>query len=305
LQNPKSIALNLNQEKYLIENQLQIRIKDPSFDVDLLEQFELCIQLIDNAFTFCVIDTQSKRCLLLESYHLLISPDRSFKEQLQLIFEDHHFLMAGFWKAVKISTFNRQFALVPYPLFDESAIDKYIEQVASFDPNHESLYHYKHILPDSVNVFAANSEITNWIKSFYPSENVKVIHQTSALIQAMMRENESISLKTIYLIINKGYFTILIKNETSLEYCNIFSFASEDELLFNLMFVSSTLNINRKASKLILYGEIIQNSDLYNKITSYFSFVSIGSKPAYLKYGYVFDEIPDQHFFDLFSIFLC
>jgi hypothetical protein len=305
LQNPKPTVLKLNHEGYLIENQLQVRIKDPSFDVDLLEQFELCIQLIDNAFTFCVIDTQSKRCLLLESYQLLISPDMSFKDQLQLIFEDHHFLMAGFWKTVKISTFNKQFALVPYPLFEESAIDKYIEQVASYDPEYESLYHYKHALPDSVNVFAVNSEITNWIKSFYPKENVKVIHQTSALIQAMMRESESMSLKTIYLIINKGYFTLLIKNENALEYCNIFSYASEEELLFNLMFVTSTLNINRKATKLILYGEIAIGSDLYNRIAGYFNFLAMGAKPTYLKYGYVFDEIPDQYFFDLFSTFLC
>jgi hypothetical protein len=295
----------LSNEGYLIENQLQVRIKDPSFDVDLLEQFELCIQLIDNTFSFCVIDTQSKRCLLLESYRLEVSPGRSFKEQLQLIFEDHHFLMAGFWKTVKISTFNRQFALVPFPLFDEASIHQYLEQVSPFDPDKESLYHYKHILPDSVNVFAANSEITDWIKSFYPKENVKVIHQTSALIQAMMRENESTSLRTIYLIINKGYFTLLIKNEASLEYCNIFSFASEEELLFNLMFVSSTLNINRKSTKLIIYGEMERESELYNKILTYFGFVSIGSKPFYLKYGYVFDEIPDHRFFDLFSIFLC
>jgi hypothetical protein len=263
------------------------------------------MQIVDSTFSFCVIDTQSQRCLLLESYQLPNSPDKSLKDQLKSIFEDHHFLMAGFWKTVKISTYNKQFSFVPYPLFDESAIDSYLQVVAPFDSENESIYHYKHELPESVNVFAVNSDLIDWIKAFYPPERIKVIHQTSALIQAVMKDHQSMSLKSMYLLVYKNFFTLVVKNENSLEYCNVFSYSSAEELYFYLIFITSTLNINRKTTKLLIFGDIDKDSELFGKISEQFKFISFGNKPSYLKYGYVFDEISDHYFFDLFSIYLC
>jgi hypothetical protein len=98
---------------------------------------------------------------------------------------------------------------------------------------------------------------------------------------------------------------LVVKNENSLEYCNVFSYSSAEELYFYLIFITSTLNINRKTTKLLIFGDIDKDSELFGKISEQFKFISFGNKPSYLKYGYVFDEISDHYFFDLFSIYLC
>lgn len=292
-------------EDYTIQSHLQIKIKDEAFDVDLISQFDLCIQFQVHSFDLCVIDTNSQRCLLLESYKLPNYPDKSFEELISSIFEDHHFLMAGFWKNVKISFSNKQFSLVPATLFEESVREKYLTCHTSLDPQIHSVFYYKHSNPDAYNVFAGNSKIISSIKGFYSENKIKVVHHSSSLINGIMREQQSISLRTLYLFFQKDNFTLVIKRENSLEYCNTFSFSSPDEFIFYLMFVSTTLNINRKNSQLILFGDIDKESVHYSRLLQYFKFISFGTKPANLKFGYVFDEVADHQFFDLFSIYLC
>lgn len=295
----------MNSEGYSIQNYLQTKVKDESFDVDLISQFDLCIQLYERSFSFCVIDSYSNRCLLLESYDLPHYPDRSFSDQLNYIFEDHHFLTAGFWKTVKISISNKQYSLIPSALFKSSALFKYLEYHTAYDPKVHTIYQYKHDLPESVNVFAVDSEVINKVKSFYPENKVKVIHQTSTLIMGAMKDQQSMSLKTIYLTVHKNSFTLILKNENALEYCNTFSYFSANEFIYYLMFIASTLNINKRTTKLVLLGDIDKDSEEYSKIIQYFKFISFGEKPSYLKYGYVFDEVSDHQFFDLYSIYLC
>ncbi|HWZ21148.1 MAG TPA: DUF3822 family protein, partial [Cytophagaceae bacterium] len=49
---------------------LNKRIKDDTFDVEKLAQYNLYIQISNSLFRICITDTEKNRCLLLEDYKL-------------------------------------------------------------------------------------------------------------------------------------------------------------------------------------------------------------------------------------------
>ncbi|MEO1096986.1 MAG: DUF3822 domain-containing protein, partial [Bacteroidota bacterium] len=65
------------------------------------------------------------------------------------------------------------------------------------------------------------------------------------------------------------------------------------------------LNRSQKTSDVILWGYIGKQSPHYNEFYKYIKNISFGDRPSYLKYGYMFDEVQDHHFFDLYSMHLC
>ncbi len=54
----------------------------------------------------------------------------------------------------------------------------------------------------------------------------------------------------------------------------------------------------------MLWGYIGKNSPHYHEFYKYVSNVIFGHRPEYLQFGYMFDEIQEHHFFDLYSIYL-
>jgi len=71
------------------------------------------------------------------------------------------------------------------------------------------------------------------------------------------------------------------------------------------MLVFKEFGLSQRNQKVILWGNINQQSPHFELLNKYIGNLSFGSKPSYLKFNYVFDDIPDHQQFDLFSIFLC
>jgi hypothetical protein len=70
------------------------------------------------------------------------------------------------------------------------------------------------------------------------------------------------------------------------------------------MLVMKTLNMTQQSSQIVLWGYIGKNSPHYNEFYKYINNVVFGYRPKHLKFGYMFDEVQDHHFFDLFSMHL-
>ena len=64
------------------------------------------------------------------------------------------------------------------------------------------------------------------------------------------------------------------------------------------------LNMDQNSSQVVLWGYIGKNSPHYQEFYKYVRNVVFGGRTPHLKFSYMFDEIQDHHFFDLFSIHL-
>ncbi|MDX1627788.1 MAG: DUF3822 family protein [Fulvivirga sp.] len=282
------------------------KIKDEKFDVDHLHHYNLLIQIGTRDFQLSVIDSRSNRCLLLEDF--VLSKVKSYKELQELLaglFEDHHLLMAGFWKKVRISFKNSKFSLVPSSLFVKEAVSDYLKLNSRIDEEQEEILYYKHIKTDAICVFAVSKEIYQWVKGLYPNAEVGFVHQSSALIEGVINISATAKANTMYLYIDRFKLHVITLKNKKLEYYNQFTVKQFNDYIRYIMLVMKGLNKQQKSSDVIMWGYIGKQSPHYKEFYKFIKNISFGSRPEYLKYGYIFDEVQDHHYFDLYSIHLC
>ena len=64
------------------------------------------------------------------------------------------------------------------------------------------------------------------------------------------------------------------------------------------------MGMDQATSRVVLWGYIGNNSPHYQEFIKFVRNVSFGARPKHLKFGYLFDEMQDHHFFDLYSLSL-
>jgi hypothetical protein len=290
-----------------IHFRLNKRIKDDTFDVDKLSKYNLFIQISNSLFRICVTDSERNRCLMLEDYKLSsISFPEQLISQLELIYDDHHFLKAGYWKSIKLAIKGMNFSLIPNSLFDKNYLKEYLALNCTLNSEpEEGFYYYNHKSTDAVNIFSADKKIIDWFTKMYPSKHLQIVHHTAPLIEGIMIDDDKKPDRNLYIHVEQNYLTILVKNQKTLEFCNTFYFSTAEDFIYYVMFVFEQLNLSQEQTSVTIWGELTPDSLVYNKLLKYIREVSFGEKPSSIKFGYWFDEIMDHNFFDLYSMHLC
>ncbi|MDA0195310.1 MAG: DUF3822 family protein [Bacteroidetes bacterium] len=282
------------------------KIKDDALNVDNLQNYCLCIQIGIRDLQFCVINTTNNKCLLIEDF--IFQDVQTINTRLmvvQKLFENHHLLMAGFWHSVKICLKSHKFTLVPSDHFLPEASLDYLSVNSEVKPKTEAVQHYKHIGSNAINIFAADKKLIAWLKTIYKKKEIEIIHQGSALIEGIHRYDDHSPEKGMYCYVDRGVIHLIVSQDNKLLYYNQFAVKSSDDFIRYVMLVFKELGLSQKTSKLIIWGEIKQDSPSIAKVRKYIRNISFGGKPSLLNFSYHFDEISDHQYFDIFSIFLC
>lgn len=282
------------------------KVKDEKFEVEDLHHYSLSIQLGVRDFQLCIIDTRDNRCLMLEDY--ILSKVDSYKQLIEILtslFDDHHLLKAGFWKSVKVSVKNSKFSLVPAPLFDRNQLYEFLNASCRINPNRESFLYYKHLKSEAVNCFAVPTTLLEWINSLYTNSSVLVTHQSSSLIEGVLRQVANYPGPTMFLYIDRFKLHIITSKNGELEYYNQFIITRFADYMKYIMTVMQGLKYEQASTHLVLWGYIGRQSPHFTEFHKFFKNISFGDRPSYLKFGYIFDELQDHHYFDLYSTYLC
>lgn len=277
------------------------QIKDDKFNVELLQHYNLSLQVGLFDFRIAVVDNRDHRCLIMESYHI---PEPAHQTAALIsIFEDHHFLKAGFWNSVKVAFKNNKFSFIPAGLFDRENLRDYLDINAA--SKNDSLFYYKHDKLKAVNVFAAPSELVTFFNRAYPGTTLHFLHQASLLIEGINKYQDYSFSKNMALIVEEGAINILVHQDQQLLYCNRFEVKEPERLMQYIMTVMHELQLDQYDTRTIVWGDIDASSPTFEVMQNYIFNISFGGKLPIIHYGYVFDEIEDHQYFDLFSVNLC
>ncbi|UXP31299.1 DUF3822 family protein [Reichenbachiella agarivorans] len=282
------------------------RIKDSRFDVDRLHDYCLLLQIGLRDIQICVTDTRDDSCLLVEDFLLLeIKTVNSRLQALNALFENHHLLTAGFWDSVKLSLKSHKFSLVPSSHFIPDSISEYLKLNCVVNPNVEGEYYYQHKSSNVVNAFAADKRLINWVKSLYPSKDIIIMHQGSALIEAVLRQKVQGEGKGVFCILDRNVLHVFVSHNNQLHYYNQFSIKSSQEMLKYVMLVFKEFGLDQRTQPVVFWGSLSEKGEALQLLRKYIRNITLGNKPSFLKFNYMFDEIPDHHLIDLFSMHLC
>ncbi len=282
------------------------RIKDTAFSIDDLTHYNLSLLVGRHDFQFCVIDTRDNKCLLLEDYELEgISSTSILINTLYKLFEGHHLLMAGYWKSVKLAMKNQKFTLLPAKLFSAEHLKDYLKLSAEADPELDDFYYFKHQQSEAVSVFAAERKIVEKVRSIYPTLKVQVLHHGSALIEGIQSHRDYTYYKDLYIHIGRHNFSLVATEDNKLLFYNRFPYSNAADIVKYTVLSMQELKMNQQETKTLVWGNIASNADHFKELYRYIRNISFGGKPSYLKFAYMFDEVPDHQYFDLFSIYVC
>lgn len=279
------------------------KIKDEKFDEEKLQQYVLLIQLGIRDFQVAVIDTSDSRLIFFEDY--VLSDINSHSELLELfktLFDSHELLTAGFWKKVKVSIKNNKVIQVPASLFVAAAADEYLRFNAHTNPETELTLYCTNTKSDAVSIFAIQKDLHQWLSTIYSNSSLSFLHQSASLIEGVLSFAKSQKTEPLYIYVDRFKLHILSVQGQKLIYYNQFIIKQFADYVKYIMLVMKALNMDQNKSQVVLWGYIGKNSPHYQEFYKYIRNVTFGDRPDHLKFGYMFDEMQDHHFFDLLSM---
>jgi hypothetical protein len=279
------------------------KVRDERFDEEFIHLYHLLINIGTRDFQLAVIDPKENTVLLMEDFVLPnITSNEELLQLLDQLFDSHAILKAGFWNKIKIAFKNQKFVQVPKALFAREALSEYLKFNAPIDPSKEDYVFCENEKADAVTVFAINKDLKQWIDGVYPNNKPVYLHQSAALIEAVMQVSGHRNDNPLYIYVDRFKLHILACKGSQLLYYNQFAIKEFSDYVRYIMLVMKSLNMDQQTSEVVLWGYIGKNSPHYNEFYKYISNVTFGGRPYGLKFGFPFDEVQEHHFFDLFGI---
>jgi hypothetical protein len=280
------------------------KVKDDRFDEDLLHHYDLLIQTGPKDFQLAVIDSKENRVLILEDYAMgNVQSHSELLLALKDLFDAHALLKAGFWKEVKIGIKNNKFCQIPDSLFVEGSAVNYLKLNTTVDEAKEKILFCKNSASNSVTVFSVQDDLYSWLSSIYQNTSHHFFHQSTALIEGVLQQPGRVE-SPLYVYVDRFKLHILSAKSGKLIYYNQFAIKQFPDYVKYIMLVLNGLAMDQHSSEIILWGYIGKNSPHYQEFVKYIRNVTFGERPKTLKFSYLFDEVQDHHFFDLYSLHL-
>lgn len=279
------------------------KIKDERFDEEALHQYALSVQIGTRDLQVLVL--YGKDVLLVEDYVFpVLTSNQELLQVLDQLYDAHAVLKAGFWKEIRVSIKNNKFVQVPGSLFSPESVAEYLKFNANVDRLAEDFLYTENERADAVTVFAIHKDLKAWIEAMYPNNPPQFIHQSSCLIEGVLQAAEVKGDSPLYIYVDRFKLHIVSTKNGKLLYYNQFVIKQFSDYIKYIMLVMKSLNMNQQTSQVVLWGYIGKNSPHYHEFYKYISNVIFGERPTHLQFSYLFDELQDHHFFDLYSIHL-
>jgi hypothetical protein len=277
------------------------KIKDERFDEEALHQYSLLVQIGTRDLQVLVL--HDKDVMLVEDYVFpVLNSNHELLQVLDSLYDAHALLKAGFWKQINFSIKNNKFVQVPSSLFAPESAAEYLKFNAAVDSQAEKFLYTENERADAVTVFAIHKDLKGWIETMYPNNLPQFIHQSSSLIEGVLKVSEVKGDSPLYIYVDRFKLHILSSGNGKLLYYNQFVIKQFSDYIKYIMLVMKSLNMDQRTSQVVLWGYIGKNSPHYHEFYKYINNVIFGERPAHLQFSYLFDELQDHHFFDLYSI---
>ncbi len=252
-------------------------------------------------FQILIIDSELNQAVLLEDY--VFDPklqDSDRPEVIRFIFDDHHLLLANFWKTINVIIKNRIFSFVPKQHFSEDQIPSYLNINADFNPSQNEVMLIHHKISDFVSVFSVPKSLVRLTSKVYPGKAIKFFHQSSLLIHGVVSKNE-IGQKDVVLYIDRFGLHIIVAQDKKLVFYNQYIIRKFEDYLRYIKLAANELGFSLEEDTISLYGYLGKNTPHFDALKKTIQQLTLGNRPKNIYFGYVFDEVLEHQYFDVFS----
>lgn len=264
---------------------------------------QLSISLSLDRFAINVLDIERNKHLALMAYALQeITDYDSLVKEIDILFAENE-LLKRYYPHVKLLFETPKSTLVPAALFDRSVLDQYLRFNHIIDRDDEIVYDKLTNLK-SFNVFALPRTLNEKLREKFA--RFKIVHYASSLIESLLIATKNQLVKnTVFVNVRNYFFDIVYIEDEKLVFYNSFQYRTPEDFAYFLIFSIEQLKLNPENVIMIFMGDISKNSKLYEIAFKYIRNIEFINRNVFFSYSYVFDDIPDNYYYNLLNISQC
>jgi hypothetical protein len=107
--------------------------------------------------------------------------------------------------------------------------------------------------------------------------------------------------KDVVIYIDRFGLHILVAKDKQLVFYNQYIIKRFGDYIKFIKMAASELNFNLASDKITLYGYLGKKTPHFNELKKSMHQLTLGQRPENINFGYVFDELLEHQYFDLFS----
>ncbi len=285
------------------KSHLSKSVFDKALTTEASKDYKLSILISRDGFSYSIFDTPRNKYSALEAYDFQdVFNTEVLASVLKEIINASEWL-SNHYDRVKIIWDNDQKTLIPKPLFLTGEEMNYLkfnhllteEDVVRYDqlPNLEA-----------VNVYGMPQTILLLLEKYFPGASIN--HASSALIENLLINNKNRDeSNVIFVNVKTNDFDIAVLDGKKLLFFNSFSYRTKEDFAYYLIYVVEQLGMNPEKVEMMLLGEVLKVSDIYDITYKYVREVRFMHRNEDFAYSYVFDDIPEHFYYNLLNLQRC
>ncbi len=276
-----------------------LELFDETLDINSTENYELSVQVSQDGFAFCLLDTIRNKFVLIRSFE----PEESKyfnADKINEILTKDDFLTKRYRKVNAVMP-SEKFTIVPAPLFDPGKKDEYF--TFNHLPNDGSIIISNKLNdPDAFLVFSVFRPFVDLLSSFHPG--VIPYHQVKPLLNYISHSRKSVNGNYIHIHVEREFFNLIIFEHNLMKFCNSFKYRNITDILYFALNVFRNLGINQEET-IHLSGLTEKYDDLSSNFSLYIRNVKFAEPAGNFTFSYVFNDTALHRFLNLFSLVNC
>lgn len=154
---------------------------------------------------------------------------------------------------MKVSIKNNKFIQLPTSLFLEENSTDYLKFNASIDPTLEQVLHCENKALGITTVFSMQKSFLNWLQSSYQNTQLKIFHQSAALVEGVLQISRSGKSSPLYVYVDRFKMHLISADKGKLIYYNQFVIHQFADYVKYIMLVMKTVGMDQQTSEVMLW----------------------------------------------------
>lgn len=283
------------------EHNTSISKTDACFGTSPASGYQLIAGLNSNLLQLLVFDLDKNKFIAFSQQG--VQAKGGLQNYLELLrnFFDENELAKHKYKDVVVLWESHRSTLVPNALFDPA------EQETYFHFNHgsetdEKIYADKLKTTEVFNVYAIPLDLEKNISV----ASFRIRHHASVFIESMMVFSKHTLLpKQVFVNVHSGFFDMLVTENGRLLFYNSFAYKTAEDFIYFVLFVYEQLKLSPENNGVILSGEILKNSALFDMLYKYVRNIDFALPGEQYANSYIMKDIPAHTIQNLLSTVLC
>ncbi len=278
-----------------------LNLRDDTFAPDSLSAYQLAVLAAGGRCALAVLETARHKIVLLEDLALAVPAD------LPALAAGHELLGRAGWGRVRVAVGGGAFTLLPAPLFRPGDEAAYLQLHHALGATERAV---AYALPagspanELVSIFAADAALADWLRATHGPE-ARLLHHTSSLLAGLLyQQGPTAPARHLSLHLAGSELTLLVLG-AQLEYCNVFSVSTPEDVVYYTILAMQELGLNPDQDTVTAWGELTGDSAAFALLATYVRHLRFGNRPFGLHYSYRLNEVAESRYFELFSLAFC